>query len=67
MENHRRNIEKLCRICDRKVTTGKVYWNANDVVDYVDVDSIQLKCVPAPSAIFKNLPGLPCCREEGGD
>ena len=38
MENHRRNIEKLCRICDRKVTTGKVYWNANDVVDYVDVD-----------------------------
>ena len=38
MENHKRNIEKLRRICDRKVTTGKVYWNAKDVVDYVDVD-----------------------------
>ena len=34
MENHRRNLEKLCRICGRKVTTGKGYWNAEDFGDY---------------------------------
>ena len=37
MENHRRYLEKLCRICGRKVTTGKGYWNAKDVGDYQDV------------------------------
>ena len=37
MENHRRNFEKLCRICGRKVTTRKGYWNAKDVGDYEDV------------------------------
>ena len=41
MENHRRNLEKLCRICGRKVTTGKGYWNAKDVGDYKDVMMLQ--------------------------
>ena len=39
IKNHRRNLEKLCRICGRKVTTGKGYWNARDVGDYEDVMS----------------------------
>ena len=34
MENHRRNLEKLCRICRRKLTTRKGYWNAKDDGDY---------------------------------
>ena len=37
MENHRRNFEKLCRICGRKVTTRKGYWNAKYIGDYEDV------------------------------
>ena len=37
MENHRRNLEKLCRICGGKVTTGKGYWNVKDVGYYEDV------------------------------
>ena len=41
MENHRRNLEKLCRICGRKEMTGKGYWNAKDVGDYEDVMMLQ--------------------------
>ena len=41
MENHRRNREKLCRICGRKEMTGKGYWNAKDVGDYEDVMMLQ--------------------------
>ena len=41
MENHRRNLEKLRRICGRKVTTGKGYWNAKYVEDYEDVMMLQ--------------------------
>ena len=37
MENLRRNLEKLCRICGRKVTTEKGCWNPKDVGDYEDV------------------------------
>ena len=37
MENHRRNLERLCRICGKKVTFGKGYWNAKAVGDYEDV------------------------------
>ena len=37
MENHRRNLEKLFKICGSKVTTVKGYWNAKDVGHYEDV------------------------------
>ena len=61
MENHKRNIEKLRRICDRKVTTGKVYWNAKDVVDYVDVDYglYPAKMCSGPVGYFQKFAGSP--------
>ena len=30
MENYRGNLEQLCKLCGRKVTTRKGYWNAKN-------------------------------------